>query len=135
MVRKNLNKIRDSGINLFIGINLNFFFFFQMYQRVIYIYFWNCLPFSTASYYLFFSFKQMKIEDSMDYFTMHQIDSFCYIINVAYVYGYAFGTCLIDFSFFSRIGDAAKEEEDDISPYRDRETRIQASESDVALSA
>lgn len=37
MVRKNLNEIRDSGINLFIGINLNFFFFFQMYQRVIYI--------------------------------------------------------------------------------------------------
>ena len=98
MVRKNLNEIRDSGINLFIGINLNFFFFFQMYQRVIYISeivytFLYCFLLSVF-------FKQMKIEDSMGYFTMHKIVSFCYIINVAYVYGYAFGTCLIDFSFF-----------------------------------
>ncbi|KAL0664618.1 hypothetical protein Bca4012_101456 [Brassica carinata] len=46
----------------------------------------------------------MKIEDSMGYFTMHKIASFCYIINVA-------------------IGDAAREEENDISPNRDP-TRI-----------
>lgn len=41
-----------------------------------------------------------------------------------YVYGYVFGICLIDFFFFNRIGDVVKEEEDDISFYRDWEMRI-----------